>query len=584
MVKHQVKKNMSGKLSRKLTFPVLMTVTAVFMVMLIIIIGYYQNSYREREISSQRAQMDRAVSAISMMQSTVENIAKQIVVSTAVQTDTNVPQPKNAKNYVSQTAVKNALRTYTYVMDYIQEIMIYTDSGRTYSSMQSKDEFYPNKEDWYKDFKADAKNKDFTDVHMSSPTQDGRSRKVISYILTYYSIENYPLELGDLIISLDYAYIENLASLDMSLLEGYAVYNEVGNSVMKRGNIGLDYETLSQSVDDKLIDDDRNIYLISRDLNHGWLMVAEISSQLMGENILVVELFLVFVFLLLLVLIASILSTRINKVVQPINRLSEAAAQFGRGKADVSVDVRTGDEVEVLANVFNKMVLDVQRYMAMSVEHEKTIHRSQVDQLLLQINPHFIYNTLNSIVYMAKIEGNAKIVEFTNAFISLLQGTLRVEHAVYTALEEELKNVENYLVLQKYRYMDIFDQKIECPEYLKHCMVPKVILQPIVENAIFHGIAPLDRRGMLHIIVTQKGENIEIIIADNGVGMSEEAAKDLLCTQKENVSGMRKIGIANVYRRIKEICGEEYGFTIESKVGEGTRIIMTLPMKEEQDE
>lgn len=568
------------KLQKKLTIPVLLTITVIFMVMLFIIIGYYHKSYKDREIKSQRAQMDQAIASISMTQSTVENIAKQIAVSTVVQNDINVPEQAVANNYVSQTSAKNALRTYTYVMDYIQEIMIYTNTKRTYSSMQSRDKFYPEKEEWYAEFKADGKTKGYTNVHMSAPTQNGRTRKVISYILTYYSVENYEQKLGNLIISLDYSYLENLATRDMSLLEGYAVYDDEGTSVIQNGRIGLDYETLKDNMDGKITDKYGNIYLVSKGMNQGWIMVTEISSHLMQKKIIVVEVFLIFIFVILMVLIVGILSTSIKKVVHPINRLSEAAAQFGKGNFDVSVDVRTGDEIEVLANVFNKMVQDVQHYTKMSLEHEKAIRRSQVDQLLLQINPHFIYNTLNSIVYMAKIKGDSAIIEFTNAFISLLQGTLRVENAVYISLEEELKNVENYLVLQKYRYMDKFDEKIECPDRLLHCMVPKVILQPIVENAIFHGIASMDGRGLLSIIVTQQEKNLQIVVEDSGVGMSKEAAAELLNGHQENRGGMRKIGIANVYRRIKEICGEEYGFMVQSNVGEGTRVIITLPMKE----
>ena len=123
-----------------------------------------------------------------------------------------------------------------------------------------------------------------------------------------------------------------------------------------------------------------------------------------------------------------------------------------------------------------------------------------------------------------------------------------------------------------------------CPEELKEYLVPKVILQPIVENAIFHGIAPLEGKGKLIISVEEKSGKLCIIVEDNGIGMSDDMIEKLFDEKYIAGNGMRKIGIANVYRRIKEICGEEYGFHIDSRRGVGTRVIIDLPLKIEQED
>lgn len=577
--RNRIKKNRN--LQPKLMLPVLYAVAVTFVVILTVSIIYYKSAYQEREISNQRKQMDKAVYAVSAIQSMVENISQQIAVSGAVQENSLYQEKPAADYFVAVDNIQNELRTYTFVMDYIKEILVYTSDGRGYSSFLSRDKFELDQEEWYRDFKKAEEGKGYTKVHRMTTSQSGRTQEVISYILPYYSLLDYNQELGDLIISLDYVSIKKMAMLDMSLLNGYALYDHHGEQLLGEGKMTLSYDSIMKIKGGQYTDEKGNICLVSRELENGWVMTAEISGRLMYRQILSVGLIIAAAFLLLAFLIIIALSCNVRKVVEPINHLSQAAEQFGKGNFEVSVDVHTGDEVEILANAFNKMVQDVQFYTEMSVEHEKIIRRSQVDQLLLQINPHFIYNTLNSITYMARIEGSKDIEQFVNAFISLLQNTLRIEDRVYISLQEEIKNVENYLILQKYRYMGKFDEEIICEEKLREYLVPKVILQPIVENAIFHGIAPLEGKGKLIISVSRSKEKLYIIVEDNGIGMSDTRIRHMFDPEYIDRDGMRKIGISNVYRRIKEICGEEYGFRIESKVGIGTRVFIELPLKRE---
>ncbi|MDO5392223.1 MAG: histidine kinase [Eubacteriales bacterium] len=573
-------KRKNRNLHSKLLFPVLCLIAFVFIAFLIISIIYYKNTYYRHEIDNQREQLNKAVHAVSMIQTMTDNISKQIVVSEEVQ---NIPYQEKtpAEYFVTADKIQQMLRTYTFIMDYIKEIIIYTQDGDCYSSFSSRDKFEPDKQEWYTEFKKTNEGKGYTKVHQITTSQNGRKQKVLSYVLPYYAVTDYTQQLGNLIICLDYASIEKAAELDMSMLKGCAIFDKNGTKVFGEGKISLSYDELKYIDEGQFTDKKGNIYLVSGKLGSDWLMIVQISDKQMQKQILQIEVLIVFVFVMLAFFIILVLSHNIKKVVKPINSLSQAAEQFGNGNFDVSVEVHTGDEVEILGDTFNKMVQDVKYYTEMSVEHEKIIRRSQVDQLLLQINPHFIYNTLNSVVYMARLDGNREIEQFVNAFISLLQSTLRVEDKVYISLEEEIKNVENYLILQKYRYMDKFDETINCEEELKSYLVPKVILQPIVENAIFHGIAPKEGRGKLTISVSRSLEKLCIIVKDNGVGMSETMIMKLMNSEYADRGSMRKIGIANVYRRIKEICGEEYGFKIISKEGDGTSIVIELPLLKE---
>ena len=575
-------KNKKGKLQLRLTAPVLTTMAIVLFIVLLGSMTYYYKSYQKQAVSDQRREMEKVVSDIRSIQTTIENISKQIVVSSMVQENINYPVKATADYFVSRENTRSALGTYTFIMDYITEILIYTTQENTISSMSSRDAFRPEKEEWYQNFKEEGLKKGYTEVHTETIGQSGRTTDVISYVLTYYSVADYRQELGDLIIGLDYSYLNNLTKMDMSMLEGYAIYNNSGEILFGKGKVGLPFNILQSTEKSLIYDTAGNVYLISEELGNQWIMVSEISAQQIRHQIFMVELVFVLLFLILAFLLFLVLSYNIRRVVEPINKLSIAAWQFGNGNFDVSVDVKTGDEIETLANVFNKMAQDVQHYTEMSVEHEKNIRKSQVDQLLLQINPHFIYNTLNSIVYMSRIGKNKEIEEFVNAFISLLQSTLKVEKEIFITLEDELKNVKNYIILQEYRYMDKFETEVTCPENLKKCLVPKVILQPIVENAIFHGLAPLESYGKLSIFVDQVDNHLLIKVHDNGIGMDEESINSLLTKESENSGGMRKIGIANVFNRIKATCGEEFGLDMYSSKGDGTQVNIHLPLKFEK--
>ena len=273
----------------------------------------------------------------------------------------------------------------------------------------------------------------------------------------------------------------------------------------------------------------------------------------------------------------------INRITRPVGQLHAAAEKVRTGDFDVEVDIHTNDELEILGDSFNSMVQDLQNLLEESVEHEKNIREMEINRLMLQINPHFIYNTLNSIVYMAQMKGDNDIVKFANAFISLLQDTLRVEKdSIYISMRQEVKNIRNYLTIQEYRYPDRFQTDYQIDEDVLDCEVPNVLIQPIVENAIFHGLAGKIKPGRLCIEARREEECLVIRVVDDGIGMSRDKVEELLTSDEEIKGKMRTIGVANVSRRIAEIYGDGYGLQIVSEEGVGTRVTVTIPYRRYQ--
>ena len=567
-----------GRLQPKLIRSVLIIVLIAFFAVTMGVIFYFSSIYRKQEIENQVHQLERIVDQITFWQTTTTNITKQIAIDSYLQEGVNAKEEISAQYSLTRRGVHLSLLTYAHIVDSIQEITIYTVEGKTFSSAEKRGNFYPEKSPWYTQFKALGKQRGYTAVHKSTKNQDKLVMDVISYVLTYYSTKDTRKELGDIIISMDYSVLQNISKMDISVLNGYCLYDSQGIPILEKGQLHLSYEeAIAQNKNGVVDETSGDILVISEVMQDGWIMVTEISGKELQKRTWMIEFYLAVTFTVVAITLWAILAFFIRRVVNPINQLSKTAVEVGNGNFDVSVDIRTNDELEDLADMFNIMVLDIKKLMEESVEHEKVSRKMQIDQLMLQINPHFIYNTLNSIVYMARMNGNREIADFANAFISLLQSTLRIRDSIYISLREELKNVEHYLLLQKYRYIDKFDVEIHCEEDLKECAIPNVMLQPIVENAIFHGLAPKEEKGVLIILVTRESDTLKISVEDNGVGMTPEMIEELMSEVNVNRGGMRKIGIANVSKRITQIFGDSYGMSVESSVNVGTKVTMTIP-------
>ena len=326
----------------------------------------------------------------------------------------------------------------------------------------------------------------------------------------------------------------------------------------------------------------RGIYVASDSMADGWVLLSEISVPELVRLSMRPILQLLLLFVGMLALASALLSLLIRRIVTPINQLSSAASAVGRGDLSARVDIHTDDEIEELAEAFNRMVVDIDRLIYESVEHEKKLQQMQLENLMLQINPHFIYNTMNSIVYMARMNGNEQIAEYTNAFISLLQSTLRVRSSVFVTLGDELRTVRSYLYLQAIRYGNKFSWEIDCADELLDCQVLNAMLQPVVENAIFHGIAPKDGPGRIDISAQRAGEQLTLRVTDDGVGIPPEALAEIFREDIGQSYGVHRIGIGNVRKRIQEVYGADGALEIASEPGRGTRVTMRVPCRREE--
>lgn len=266
-----------------------------------------------------------------------------------------------------------------------------------------------------------------------------------------------------------------------------------------------------------------------------------------------------------LILISSLLSfiitifisiSILRRITKPIKELENHMNNFASKLSKIELEGDLSIEILSLQNHFNEMIDKI-----------KYLREYEINALHSQINPHFLYNTLDTIIWMAEFHDTEKVISITKALsnffrISLSNGKEKI------LLKEEINHIKEYLYIQKQRYEDKLEYSISIDSSIENLEVPKIILQPIVENAIYHGIKNLDSTGHIRIYSKISEKIIEIIVEDNGVGFNFSKNSNLK---------MGGIGIKNVDKRIQYYYGKEYGVNIDTSFGSGARIIISLP-------
>lgn len=268
------------------------------------------------------------------------------------------------------------------------------------------------------------------------------------------------------------------------------------------------------------------------------------------------------------------------RVTASIKQLTEAAHQMAIGNKNSFVEVKGNDEVAVLGRFFNEMIENINTQMKQIKQAEKEKNELKMDILMTQINPHFIYNTLNSAIYLSKMGENRKVEQLIRAFVQLLQENMKNgAEGIIATVEEEENCIRNYLEIQSIRYPGRFISKMEVDEQIKNLHIPRLLLQPFVENALNHGILTEERIGEIQIIMKLEEDIIHILIQDNGVGMKKEVLERVRRFEKSREpDAVHSIGISNVNERLKLMYKKRYQLQIYPNEEAGMTVSIMLPM------
>ncbi|KKI92024.1 hypothetical protein WQ54_11295 [Bacillus sp. SA1-12] len=269
-----------------------------------------------------------------------------------------------------------------------------------------------------------------------------------------------------------------------------------------------------------------------------------------------------------------------SRLILPLRLLKEKMKQASQGDLDVHIMNKGTDEVADLGENFNSMILKIKALLTKSVNEQKQLKIAELRTMQAQINPHFLYNSLETIIWMAEAKKSQQVIEITKALsyffrISLSKGK------DFILLEDEIDHIRNYLTIQKMRYQDILDVTFHLNEDILKYEIIKLTLQPIVENAIYHGIKNKRGKGFVRIKgdFTPEGY-ISIDVIDNGIGMKEDKLQDLRIQLSQGVPFEKDqggFGMVNVHQRILLHYGKPFGLTINSWYGSGTRVSLIIP-------
>lgn len=309
----------------------------------------------------------------------------------------------------------------------------------------------------------------------------------------------------------------------------------------------------------------------------GWYIVGITKADEVFNSVYRIKIYAIWIVLCTIIML-FVVSYFINRLfIKPIKKISEGMNIINAGNLQVRVNVESKDEIGYLAASFNNMSERIEQLIKNLVLTENSKKQYEFKVLQAQINPHFLYNTLNSINMMAILNKVDEIHPMIVSLVNLLQSSID-KVGEYITVREELENLKSYVYILKARYPDKFDVFYDIDTSADQYKTLKLILQPLIENAIFHGIIPDEGKGSVHVKVSCAEQVLTYEVEDSGVGMDSSLTNSILYAGPQmHEQGFNRIGLRNVHERIQLYFGKRWGCTIESQKGKGTRVTVCFP-------
>ena len=315
-------------------------------------------------------------------------------------------------------------------------------------------------------------------------------------------------------------------------------------------------------------------YFVGNEMPNGWSLVQTVSVKEFNKEMNHLIVLAAGIVLLVLEISLGFVWYVTSRIAYPAKELMESMKTLAKDNEYPRVKIVSNDEIGMIGLEYNKMAENIETLIEKVYKMELTQKQAELEFLQMQINPHFLYNALDTISWMALAKGNMDVSEMTIALAELLRATIKKES--FITLREEMNTVKDYLLIQQERFGDKISAEYFVEEDAYSCMVPNFILQPVIENAIIHGLEPKIEKGKLSINISIQDEFLTFLVEDNGVGMDETEILDLYKKCREN-NTKQSIGLKNVYRRLLLCYGEASMLKIESKKEQGTRISFLIP-------
>lgn len=522
-----------------------------------------------------------------------ENYSKIVITDTTVQQTLSMSKSSDPLiNYERYVAVQDSLRGIADTKTFVNAVIIYDRLGRIYDS-GSLEQVEDVSRSYFDKFAGSAFGLEWVDTSKSNYWKETSIHNVIKLFQKFNS-DRVGQTLGLVELTIKEAYIaDQYRNIDIGRNGSIFIVNKQGR-ISSHTDKGMLYKSVADQPyfswvtahegGEQFRDaSGRNVLVVSRYFPRlDWTIVGTVPIQEITKvNDLLTQRFfaLGIVFVLSGVILSFIIATSITK---PLNKIKETVKNVQEGNLDVWLDLKSRDEIGALAREFNKMVDRTKTLMNSMMEEQKQKREFELAALQAQINPHFLYNTLESICALADLKRNADIVSVVNRLASFYRGVLSKGNAIIP-MEDEIHITKTYLEILKVRYGDQLDYSFDIEMNVYRCQTVKLLLQPIVENSVYHGLKNKRGKGFIAVRGAVTGDVLTITVEDNGVGMKPETLAAIFKPAVEQ-DMQKSFGLKSTDERIKLYFGMEYGLSVSSEYGVGTTVTVTLPAIRMQEE
>ena len=476
--------------------------------------------------------------------------------------------------------------------DSLISISVFTEYGELIGASpvgKLKDSANPTKSEWFLKAISRKENLHFSTSHVQNLfiDPDYKYRWVISLSRAVELTNNGKITPGVLLVDMNFSEIEqicknvNLGKSGYVYLvdgEGEIIYHPrqqliYSNLINENNRMGSTYE---DGTNIETFNGEKRLVTVKTVGYTGWKIIGvtpmvDITSDY--RQISLFAIFIMFFAIFILVFLNMFVSSRIAN---PIKALEKSVKKLENGVKDVDIAISGSYEIQHLGKAIKSMVNQLHVLMDNIVKEQESKRKSELNALQAQINPHFLYNTLDSIVWMIENENYDRAITMVTALARLFRISLSKGKNIIS-VKDEIEHARNYLTIQNIRYKNKFTYNIDVDEETLNLSTIKLIIQPLIENAIYHGMEFMGGDGEILIKAYLKEEDLYIDVIDNGLGMEQEVADTLLTRENNGKKKSSGIGLKNVHQRIQIYYGVEYGLKIYSEPDEGTTIRIHVP-------
>lgn len=476
--------------------------------------------------------------------------------------------------------------------DKLRTIAIYNSDGSLMAAepvATQKEDPDVTRQEWYQSAMEEMENIHFSTPHIQNLFEDSTFRYywVISSSRVVELTENRDSQMGVLLVDMDFSSISRMMNQINEVGNGqyYYLCNSDGDIIYHPRQIqisdGISREnsikaaSYKDGVYDETFEGTQRKVIVNTISYTGWKLVGVIPYSIFTHEMLNIRYFIAMVTLLMAMMLTIINRVVAERISRPIRKLNHSVMEYEAGKKP-EIYIGGSWEIRHLGYSIQSSYEKSEKLMQEIVWEQNERRKSELDALQSQINPHFLYNALDSITWMIEGERNDEAAFMISQLAKLFRISLSKGHTIIS-VKDELQHAQSYMNIQRVRYKDAFSVTFDVePELEKYCAV-KLTLQPILENAINYGVDPMDDCGEIRVCVRKEGELLVLSVEDNGIGMSEEEVELLLTDNNRIPKHGSGVGLINIHNRLQILFGKEYGLVIESEPDEGTKVSIQIP-------